>query len=160
MSDDEEAVLPIMPGPLVLVVADDLTHRSIVTRMVRVMGFPVRSCASSTAALRFLREHPREVRLLLADLALARMDGGELAERARDLDQRLLIVLMVAEHDAHIDELFAGYRDVPFVTKPVSFADLAAKLHDLVGQPASSPADPWSVVRPRRRRSSGQHPIS
>lgn len=58
MSDHDETVLPIATGPLVLVVADDLTHRSIVTRMVRAMGFRVRSCPGSTAALAFLREHP------------------------------------------------------------------------------------------------------
>ena len=80
-----EEVLSLTPGPLVLVVADELTHRSIVARMVRTLGYPVRTCGSSSAALRFLREHPREVRLLLADLALRRMDRGELAERARDL---------------------------------------------------------------------------
>ena len=72
-------------GPLVLVVADDLTHRSIVTRMVRMMGFRVRSCPGSAAALAFVREHPGEAALLLTDLALERMDGYELSERARDL---------------------------------------------------------------------------
>jgi hypothetical protein len=38
MSDPDEIVLPLTAGPLVLVVADDLTHRSIVSRMVRTLA--------------------------------------------------------------------------------------------------------------------------
>ncbi len=158
MPDHEEAtLLPFTPGPLVLVVADELTHRSIVSRMVRAMGFPVRSCAGGPAALAFLREHPREVKLLLADLALRRMDGGELAERARDLDPGLRIVLMAAPDDAHVDDLLAGYSYLPFVPKPVHFAELAGVLYDQLGARAAAPGDPPSMTRLQRRRGSGQH---
>ena len=158
MSDREEPILPLTPGPLLLVVADDLTHRSIVSRMTRTLGYAVRSCPSSSAALQFLREHPREVRLMLADLALARMDGGELAERARDLDPRLRVVLMAAPNDAHVDDLLGGYHDVPVLPKPVHFNELATLLTDLVGKPAAEPMEVLERPRPRRRRS-GQHRV-
>jgi two-component system, cell cycle sensor histidine kinase and response regulator CckA len=155
-----EDVLSLAPGPLVLVVADELTHRSIVARMVRTLGYPVRTCGTSSAALRFLREHPREVRLLLADLALRRMDGGELAERAKDLDRRLHVVLMASPKDAHVDDLLAGYRDLPFVAKPVHMSDLAPVLHDLLGAPTGGPSEPPGMrARPARRRGSGQHKV-
>jgi CheY-like chemotaxis protein len=156
MLDHDEPILPLDPGPLILVVADELTHRSIVTRMARALGYPVRSCPSSPAALRFLREHPREVRLLLADLALARMDGGELAERARDLDPRLRVVLMVSPGDPHIDALLSGYHDVPVLAKPVHFSELARLLTDLLGTPAAAPNGVADRPRSQRRRS-GQH---
>ena len=58
MSDHDETRPADRDRALILVVADDLTHRSIVTRMVRAMGFRVRSCQGSAAALAFLREHP------------------------------------------------------------------------------------------------------
>ena len=159
MSDPEEPVLAFTPGPLVLVVADDRTHRSIVSRMVRTLGFPVRHCPSSPAALRFLREHPREVKLLLADLALGRIDGGELAERARDLDPELRIVLMASGGDAHMDDLISGYRDWPFVGKPVSFGQLAEILYGQLGMPVKELAEPPSMHGTRRRRSSGQYQV-
>ena len=142
--------------PLVLVVADDLTHRSIVTRMVRTMGFRVRSCPGSSAALAFLREHPRHVGLLLADLALQDLDGYELAERALDLVPGLQVVLMVNLTGPHIDELI---DQISFVAKPVRFGELAGVLHDLLGQPADAPVDPPSMARSRRRRTSGQHRV-
>jgi len=155
MADHAETpVLPITCLPRILVVADGLTHRSIVTRMVRAMGFPVWSSSSSHAALRFLRDHPREIRLLLADLGLRRMDGGELAERARDLDPRIHAVLMVGSTDPHADDLVMGYVYLPFVAKPVAFAELAAVLNDLLGAVPAVDNRP-SVTRPRRRRAGG-----
>jgi two-component system, cell cycle response regulator CpdR len=153
MSDHDETVLPIATGPLVLVVADDLTHRSIVTRMVRTMGFRVRSCPGSTAALAFLHEHPREVALLLTDLALERIDGYELCERARDLVPGLQVVLMVNLSGPYIDELI---DQIPFVVKPVHFGELIGLLYDFLGQPTRR-SQPRPIRRAPRRRSSGQY---
>ena len=155
--DDDATVLPIFTGPLVLVVADDLTHRSIVTRMVRTLGFPVRGCSTSTSALCFLRDHPRDTRLLLADLGLKRMDGGELAERARDLDPELRVLLMAAPGDPHVDDLLAGYHDLPFLSKPVHFGELAIVLADMLGTPMSISGQLRAVRRSPRQRTSGQH---
>jgi hypothetical protein len=88
------------------------------------------------------------------------MDGGELAERATDLDPSLIAVLMADPTDPHVGDLLSGYRDLPFVPKPVSFSDLAEKLERLLGIPSqpTSPLRSMDSVRPRsRRRTSGQH---
>jgi CheY-like chemotaxis protein len=162
MHHEESDPLPIVAGLLILVVDDEFTPRSIVTRMVRGLGYPARSCPGGRAALRFLEAHPREVRLLLADLAMPRMDGGELAERARDLDPTLRIVLMAGAGDPHVDELLSGYRDLPFLRKPVSFGDLYDTLQDLLGTPARSPGYPPSMGPPAPRawrRTSGRHEV-
>jgi CheY-like chemotaxis protein len=65
-------------------VNDEVTTCSKVTRLVRSLGFQARSCPSGAAALRFLRALPGAARLVLADLAMPRMDGGEFAERVKD----------------------------------------------------------------------------
>src|SRR5215210_3853012 len=127
MHTEDAKVLPLNPSPLILVVDDEVTPRSIICRMVRTLGYQARGCPSGRAALSFLRSHPREVRLLLADLGMSKMDGGELAERARDLDPGLPVVLMASHGDPHVDEIISGYRDLPFIPKPVNFADLARK---------------------------------
>src|SRR5437868_6802662 len=118
MPREDAKVLPLAPGPLVLVVDDELTPRSILTRMVRSLGYAARSCSSGREALRFLAAHPNEVRLLLADLGMPSMDGGELAERARELDRSLHVILMATHGDPHISDLLAGYRRLPFLVKP------------------------------------------
>ena len=163
---EDDILLSIPPEPLVLVVDDELTPRSIVCRMVRTLGYQVRSCSGGREALRFLETHPREVRLLLADLLMPRMDGGELAERALDLDPGLRVLLMVGPGDPHAADLLAGYRDLPCLAKPVTFGALAGKLDELLGAPSSLPVYPPSMGPPRtagsarsRRRTSGRHEV-
>jgi two-component system, cell cycle sensor histidine kinase and response regulator CckA len=148
-TEDDVTVLPI--DPLVLVVDDELTPRAIVTRMVRSLGYRARSCQSGRGALRYLKSHAGQVQLLLADLGMPRMDGGELTERAKDLDPSLIVVLMAGPTDPHVGDLLSGYGDLPFVPKPVSFSDLAEKLERLLGIPAQPTSPPRSMAAARRR---------
>jgi CheY-like chemotaxis protein len=162
MPTEDVKFLPLHPDPLVLVVDDELTPRSIIARMVRSLGYRARSCQSGLAALRYLKAHPGEVRLLLADLGMPRMNGGELAERAKGLDPSLIAVLMATPGDPQVDDLLTGYGDLPFVPKPVSVGDLAEKLERLIGipeQPTSAPRSMASARRRERRRPSGSHLI-
>jgi CheY-like chemotaxis protein len=148
-------------GPLVLVVDDEAAAGSAVSRMIRGLGYRVQSCDSAREALRFLGAHPREVRLLLADIAMPRMDGAELVERARDLDPELQAVLMAGAGDPQADDLLAGYRDLPVLLKPVAFGDLYGRLREWLGPPGISPTRPAAPAQPARsvRRPSGRHEI-
>ena len=164
MLNDDEMVRPdVGIGPWVLVVDDDSGARSAVCRMVRGLGYRVQACASGREALDYLEAHPREVRLLLADVAMPRMDGGELVERARDLDPGLRVALMADMIEDPLEDLLAGYRDLPVLTKPVGFSELYGRLRDLLGPPAISPNRPSSPGQPARprsaRRPSGRHEI-
>lgn len=149
-------------GPVVLVVDDERTPRAIVSRMVRGLGYAVLNCGGGREALDVLRRRPREVRLLLADVAMPRMDGGELAERARDLDPSLRIALMAHPGDAHAAALLEGYRDLPLLAKPVGFQDLSSLLDALLEKPMATPNYPPSMGPPRvrtRRRPSGSREV-
>jgi len=156
MSAHDEPTRLRTPSPLVLVVAEDPTHRSMVARMGRALGFRVRSCATSSEGLAFLREHPRDAALLLTDLNLPGLDGYALIERALELVPGLPVVLMVTLTGPHLSELI---DQIPFVAKPIRFGELAGVLYDLLGQPADVTSDPPSITRPRRRRPSGQHDV-
>jgi CheY-like chemotaxis protein len=150
-------------GPLVLVADDDPAAGSAVCRMVRGLGYRAQGCDGGPQALRYIEAHPRQVRLLLADLDMPRMDGGELIERARDLDPTLRVALMSDGHGARTEELLAGYRDLPILAKPVGFADLYGQLRDLLGPPPTSPSRspaPGRSAKPRSpRRPSGRHEV-
>jgi CheY-like chemotaxis protein len=158
-ADEPGALVPIDAAPLVLVVDDELTPRSIVSRMVRSLGYRVRSCRSGGFALAYLQEHPGAVRLVLADLGMPRMDGGELAERAQDLRQGVRVALMAGRHDPHVGDLLAGYADLPFLLKPVTFGDLAELLERLLGTATRAVAPPSVRRSGAARRASGQHRV-
>ena len=85
---------PSTTEPTVLVVDDEETPRSVTCRMVHGLGYQTHTARDGREALRHIQQHPGEVRLVLTDLIMPYMDGGELSERVRDLQPRLPIVLM------------------------------------------------------------------
>jgi two-component system cell cycle sensor histidine kinase/response regulator CckA len=124
--------------PTVLIVDDEETPRSVACRMVRGLGYEARSARDGREALRYLQQHPGEVRLVLADLVMPYMDGGELAERARDLHPRLPVVLMSATPEGEVADLIAAYPELPFLEKPFTTEALYRVLTPLLGPPAAS----------------------
>ncbi len=158
----DSGIAPLRTGPLILVVDDDQPDRIAATRMVRGLGYPARSFRQGRDALQFVERHPQVARVLVADLGMPLMDGGELVERVLDADPTMRAALMADPRDPAAAELLQGYRDLPLLKKPLRFADLYGVLTRLAGpppnaaeaQPASiTAASPWS-----RRRTSGQFP--
>ncbi|MEA2724485.1 MAG: two-component system, cell cycle sensor histidine kinase and response regulator CckA [Gemmatimonadales bacterium] len=121
--------------PTVLIVDDEETPRSVTCRMVRALGYQAQSARDGREALRYLQQHPGEVRLLLTDVVMPYMDGGELAERALDLHPRLPVVLMSSHPVENIGELLAGYPELPFLAKPFTTEKLHQVLTPLLGTP-------------------------
>jgi CheY-like chemotaxis protein len=122
--------------PAVLIVDDEETPRSVTARMVRAVGYPTRTARDGREALRYIQQHPGEIRLVLTDVIMPYMDGGELAERVRDLHPRLPIVLMSAYPVGEIADLVAAYPELPFLEKPFTTETLHRMLTSLVGPPA------------------------
>ena len=123
----------IATEPTVLIVDDEETPRSVTCRMVRALGYRAESARDGREALRYLQQHPGEIRLLLADVVMPYMDGGELAERARDLHSSLPIVLMSSHPVENIAELLDGYPELPFLAKPFTTEKLYQVLTPLLG---------------------------
>ncbi len=147
----------VFTEPTVLIVDDEETPRSVACRMVRALGYQAHSARDGREALRYLQQHPGEVRLLLTDVVMPYMDGGELAERAHDLHPRLPIVLMSSHPLEDIGELLAGYPEIPFLAKPFTTEKLYQMLTPMLG--ASARASDWRLqdripYRDRTRQSS------
>jgi two-component system cell cycle sensor histidine kinase/response regulator CckA len=124
--------------PTVLVVDDEETPRSVTCRMVRALGYSTRTARDGREALRYIQQHPGEIRLVLTDVIMPYMDGGELSERVRDLHPRLPIVLMSAYPVGDIAELVAAYPELPFLEKPFTTETLHRVLTPLLGPPAKA----------------------
>jgi CheY-like chemotaxis protein len=139
MPTSEARPLAARPAPTILVVEDEPTPRAEICRMVRGLGYQVRTARDGREALRYLDQHPGEIRLVLADVIMPYMDGGELAERIRDRLPGIKIVLMSGSLEGAAGDLIAAYPEVPFLSKPFSFAELYATLSWLVGPPAGPP---------------------
>jgi len=128
--------LPSEPGHTttrarVLLVEDDTGVRSVIARMIEVLGYNVVAVANGKAAKRLPKRAPFDV--VLADFRLPGTPGHKLVQqlRARWPDLRAIIMTGYAE-DA---EIRAGHRDGSWriLEKPFSFEALAAELRTAGG---------------------------
>ncbi|MGA9860195.1 MAG: ATP-binding protein, partial [Solirubrobacteraceae bacterium] len=91
---DDEAMAsePEAPGKTVLVVEDEVQVRTLVERLLELAGYQALSAASGAEALELLRAGDRPVDLLLTDMILPDLLGGELARTALELIPGLRVV--------------------------------------------------------------------
>jgi CheY-like chemotaxis protein len=148
---------PILPlksfrrTPTILLVESGATERSITYRMVRGLGYDVRDAGDGREALRLVAQHPGLVQLVLADVVLPFMDGGELAERVRDREPGIRVVLMAEQPRGGVADLLGAYPELPLLRKPFTLGELYDLLSTLVGPPPDGPTLPRSM-RERIRR--------
>ena len=134
----ESDVQPAMPIPegsskeTVLVVEDDEAVRNYSADALRELGYRVLEAADGHLALRLL-ESGEPVDLLFTDVVLpGGMTGAQLAAQARALRAEVKVLFTTGYarnaifHHGRLD------KGVQLITKPFSFADLAAKVRDVL----------------------------
>jgi two-component system, chemotaxis family, chemotaxis protein CheY len=113
----------------VLVVDDSRTMTTIISRLVRDVGFTdVDHVNDGPAALDRLRE--KKYGLLLSDWDMAPMNGTELTERVRKdpLNATIPIIMITAKGDADIAWLSGADG---YLTKPFKANDLKEKIEEI-----------------------------
>jgi CheY-like chemotaxis protein len=157
---DAHDVSPPRSGrsPTILLVDDEPTPRAEAARLLR-SGLGLRVCEARDGrhALRVFRRYRGRIDLVLIDFIMPHMDGGELAERVRDVDPRVPIVLMSEPLVGEAAELLAGYSDFPFLEKPFSSPELHRAVAPLLSRRASLP---WRRASGAWRRRSGRDGVS
>ncbi|CAM3754165.1 PAS domain S-box protein [Paracidovorax anthurii] len=137
---DADQPAPRLPPALrnrrVLIVDDNQTAATVLSEMLRAMGFEATEAHTGAGALDILRQAERDGRpygLLLIDWRMPGMDGIELARRIHELGlDRAPQMLMVTAYGR--DEVMRAAREQGIETvlvKPVS----ASVLHDTLAQP-------------------------
>jgi PAS domain S-box-containing protein len=126
------AVIPKGRGETILVVEDEADVRSFATDALHELGYKVLEAPDGARALRILDAH-RAVTLLLTDVGLpGGMNGRQLADEARRrrADLKVLFTSGYARNAiVHHGRLDPG---VELITKPFTFAGLAAKVRSVL----------------------------
>jgi PAS domain S-box-containing protein len=141
LMSEEEATLELtvadhaprsQSGETILVVEDDRDVRTYSTGILRELGYTVLEAPMGAAGLQVLEQHP-EIRLLFTDVGLpGGMNGRQLADAARQRRPDLLVLFTTGYarnaivHDGRLDP------GVALITKPFTYAALAAKLGDML----------------------------
>jgi PAS domain S-box-containing protein len=147
VSDEGVAAEPVVgahaprarSGETILVVEDDPDVRAYSSGILRELGYTVLEAPLASVGLQTLDRHP-EIRLLFTDVGLpGGMNGRQLADAARAMrpDLQVLFTTGYARnaivHDGRLDP------GVALITKPFSYAALAAKLGDMLDARAAPP---------------------
>lgn len=145
--------LALFRPPIVLVVESRAATRSVTSRLVRALGYDARVARDGQQALRILLQYPSLHQLVLTNIVLPDMDGGELAERIGTQAAGTRVAL-IAEY-APIGKaaaVIAAHPDVPVLRKPFGFRELYEVLCPLVGPPRAALPLSGRATPPRRRR--------
>jgi len=116
------------PPSRILVVDDDSAVRTVTATLVRTFGHEVIESASGEAALDIL-ERDRRFDLLIVDLAMPNMHGGEFAASAERLIPGVATLFVTGYTEGHrVREMTEGY----VLKKPFRQAELAKKLRHIL----------------------------
>lgn len=124
----------LRPPPAVVVLAPEVSHRAAVARVARELGYRVIEAEDPFELLGRLRAHPAMAQMLLVEVSLAGMDGGEVVERARDLSPMLRTAFLSDDPGGRDAELIRAYSEVPVVELPFDRAALVAVLRAALGR--------------------------
>ncbi len=145
----------LRPPPAVLVLATPGGDRAGIARTARELGYRAIEADDPFEVLRMFRERPATAQLLLVEVRLPMMDGGEVIERAKDLSPALRTVFLSADPAGADATLIRAYPEVPILETPVERRALAAVLRAALGRGRITA----TALHPglRRTRPSGHH---
>jgi DNA-binding response OmpR family regulator len=118
------------PGPLVLVVDDEVSVRQALERALRLEGFAVSTASGGRAALEEVAQRPPAVVVL--DVMMPDLDGVSVVRRLRAAGVDVPVCILSARDEVadRVAGLQAGADD--YLVKPFALAELTARLHALL----------------------------
>lgn len=121
-----------------LVADDDPEQLAEISEYLRRSGFDVVAAHDGFHALEQIAEH--RPRVIMLDVNMPGWDGVRVADAARNLDHRAIIILMTADADAF---RYASDTDCGAVTvfeKPVALQKLMSFLRSVLGEIEAEPS--------------------
>jgi PAS domain S-box-containing protein len=137
-ADEEPA--PVVAAPrggteTILVVEDEDAVRATAVEALESSGYAVLQARDGVEAMAVADAHPGEIHLLVSDVVMPRMGGGELAQRlsARRPDIRVLFI------SGYPDDAVVRHgvveRGAPLLQKPFALSDFVRRVRDVLDSP-------------------------
>ncbi len=123
-------------GGTVLVVDDEATLRTLMARILRGQGFTVLETSDPFDALRLAEAATGDLSLLVTDVELPGLSGGELSERIESLCPGIRTLLVSGYPESVAVRSKVAARRVAFLSKPFSPDALMDKVREVLAAPA------------------------
>ena len=114
-----------------LIIDDDKSLTQLLGEFLSGQGYSVRTVENGKVGLRAMYE--RQPEIVLLDVTMPEKDGWETLKRIREVSNVPVLMLTARGDEADILHGFSLGAD-DYVTKPFSFAQLAARMHAVLGR--------------------------
>jgi two-component system cell cycle sensor histidine kinase/response regulator CckA len=114
----------------VLVVEDEDGVRALIRSVLKRAGYAVVDARNGAEALRLVEAYSGEIHLVITDMVMPRMTGGELAKRLSALRPGIGLLFMSGYSDKAIGQHHPLDPEPPFLQKPFTPAALAEKVRE------------------------------
>jgi CheY-like chemotaxis protein len=114
--------------------------RELACQFLRVKGYFVLEADGGLDALAISRRHPGTIHLLLSDMVMPRMSGGELAAQLKATRADLRIAFMSGYSEFSRGDVGKEFPDAPVIQKPFSPASLVEIVREALSRPVTEAA--------------------
>nr|MDJ0856524.1 response regulator [Desulfobacterales bacterium] len=142
--DQEIHQEPIRGTGTILVVDDEKFITEITREWLSELGYTVIEAPSGSAAVEIYEEHQAAIDLVILDVVMPGMDGGETFERLQSIDPDVRVLLTSGYGFNKRAEEIVALGCLGFISKPYNILQLSEKIGSLLGF-VDTPA-------PRKRR--------
>ncbi len=116
----------------VLIVEDDPAVRRLARRALEIAGYGVIEAGDGAEALRLLESGPNPFTLVISDMIMPVLGGYELARHIASTRPQTRVLLMSGYPGDLISDDGTTVEGIAFIGKPFSFADLTAKVREVL----------------------------
>ncbi|MBN2307341.1 MAG: PAS domain S-box protein [Candidatus Hydrogenedentes bacterium] len=116
---------------LVLLVDDEEVVRDVASEMLETMGFDVLTADDGDKAVELFREHGDELRCVVLDLTMPRMDGEQTLRALRGIRQDVPVIISSGYNEQELTTRFLGRGPAGFIQKPYQLRTLATVIREV-----------------------------
>ena len=116
----------------VLIIDDEPAIRITAKRMLELLGYSVLTAKNGEDGIKVFREHQKEIRAVILDMAMPVMTGDDAYKRLKEIDSQVKVLVATGfTNDQRVRKtLEAGANG--FMKKPFSINVLSRKLHEII----------------------------
>ena len=134
----EPAPVPVAQAETILVVEDDDAVRRMALEFLKIKGYAVLEARNAADALQFVESYTGSIDLVLTDVLMPGIKGGELGERLASLRSGIRILYMSAYTEDAIMSFELLGPGMAFIEKPFSPDELARKVREILSTNADN----------------------
>ncbi|MCK4982298.1 MAG: response regulator, partial [Victivallaceae bacterium] len=116
----------------ILIIDDEPVIRITATKMLELLGYSVLTAENGEVGIKVFKEHQKEIRAVILDMAMPVMTGDEAYKRLKEIDPQVKVLVATGfTNDQRVRKTMeAGASE--FMKKPYSINVLSRKLHEII----------------------------